>query len=100
MEKGIEGNIYHLSPDQGVAVRDVVRTICEKMGKKFDECTVGVAERLGQDAAYVIDSTRARTELGWAPKISLEQGLQGVVSWIDEKWGAISKESLDYVHKA
>ena len=57
LERGELGRIYNLSPDQGVSVRDVVRTICQRMGKPFEQCTEIVAERPGQDAAYVIEHT-------------------------------------------
>lgn len=100
MERGRNGQMYHLSPDGGVAVRDVVQLICSKLGKDFAACTKAVAERLGQDKAYVIDSTKARTELGWKPQVSLEQGIAGVIGWINEEWPRIEKETLDYVHKA
>jgi dTDP-glucose 4,6-dehydratase len=65
LERGEVGQIYHLSPPRGIAVRDVVRTIAERFGKQVDEVADDVGERPGQDAAYVIDSTRARRELEW-----------------------------------
>lgn len=100
MEKGRPGEIYHLSPDDGYSVRDVVKRICDLIGKDFGASTVVVGERLGQDAAYVIDSRRAREEFGWSPKISLEEGLKGVISWIGNYWDQIQGEPLDYQHKA
>jgi dTDP-glucose 4,6-dehydratase len=45
LESGRIGELYHLSPDAGIAVRDVVRTICERMGKSFDEWSETVDER-------------------------------------------------------
>ena len=99
MERGEPGQIYHLSPDRGVAVRDVVRMICERMGRDFGASTVAVGERLGQDAAYVIDSAKARRAFGWAPAIALEEGLAGVVAWIEESWEQLQEESLEYVHR-
>jgi dTDP-glucose 4,6-dehydratase len=99
MEAGEPGSIYHLSPDQGLAVREVVRLICERTGKAYEAATTAVAERPGQDAAYVIDSSRARRELGWSPSISIEEGLDDVVRWIDDNWTLISKEPLEYVHR-
>ena len=80
-------------------MRDVVRMICELMGRDFETFTVAVGERLGQDAAYVIDSTRARGEFGWSPKISLEEGLAGVIAWVEGNWEQIQREPLEYVHK-
>jgi dTDP-glucose 4,6-dehydratase len=99
LEGGTLGERYHLSPDSGVAVRDVVSTICRTMGTEFDDCVDIAPERPGQDAAYVIDSTKARKSLGWAPRISLEEGIVEVVSWVDQNWDAISNSPLDYIHK-
>lgn len=100
LERGRIGELYHLSPDRGVEVREVVRTIAERLGRKFEEVTDIVAERPGQDAAYVIDSTKARTELGWKPAISLQQGLDDVVQWVDGNWDAIKTLPLEYQHTA
>ena len=99
MQRGQSGAIYHLSPDSGYAVRDVVRSICEQMGRDFAKSTQSVGERLGQDAAYVINSSRARGELGWRPMVAIEEGLSQVIAWVNENWDAIQKEPLDYVHK-
>lgn len=99
MEKGRVGEIYHLSPDQGIAIRAVIKSICDKMGVIFEEGTKTVSERLGQDAAYVIDSTRAREELDWSPRVSLEAGLAEVIAWIEGNWEQIQKEPLEYIHK-
>ena len=99
MEKGCPGEIYHLSPDSGIAVRDVVRTICRKMGIDFEKATRIVAERLGQDAAYVIDSSKARQEFGWRSDITFDDGISEVIKWIQDNWDEIKNEPLEYVHR-
>ena len=99
METGRPGRIYHLSPERGYAVREVVERICALVGRDVGEATAAVDERLGQDAAYVIDSTRARTELGWRPAVSIDEGLAGVVRWVDQNWNEIQREPLEYVHR-
>ena len=99
LDRGTTGTIYHLSPDQGIAVRDVVHTIAERMGRQFEDVTTIEPERPGQDAAYVIDSSRARTELGWTPTVSREDGIGEVVDWIEHYWDDICNESLEYQHK-
>lgn len=99
MEKGKVGEMYHLSPDRGYAVREVVQTICEAMNCSFSDSTETVAERLGQDAAYVIDSTKARTELAWKPEISLTDGIADVIKWVNEFWPEIQQQPLEYIHK-
>jgi len=100
LERGRTGHIYHLSPDGGVEVRAVVRMLCERMGVNFENATRVVDERPGQDAAYVIDSGKARAEFGWLPAIDLETGLAEVVAWVDESWRAITGEPLEYRHSA
>lgn len=99
MQEARAGTIYHLSPEKGYAVGDVVRMICDLLGHQFEACTVTVGERLGQDAAYVIDSARARQELGWVPKVSLEDGLAEVIGWVEDNWEQIKREPLEYVHR-
>lgn len=99
LEHGKEGELYHLSPDAGISVKEVVQTICDTVGKNFSECTETVEERPGQDAAYVIDSTKARKELGWAPEIGIKKGLEEVLAWVDEYWTEINNHSLSYDHK-
>lgn len=100
MEKGRKGEIYHFSPDQGVAVKDVVKTICDKMGVDFQKATTIAPERLGQDKAYTIDSTKARREFGWVPEVSLDEGISRTVAWVDSYFAEIEKEPLHYIHKA
>ena len=100
LERGRPGHVYHLSPDEGVAVRDVVRLMCDRMGKRFEDSTRVVDERPGQDAAYVIDSSKARAELGWRPQVALDAGLAEVVDWVGEYWGEIQGAPLEYRHTA
>ncbi len=96
---GKPGSIYHLSPPQGHSVKSIVEKICQKMNRDFKSSTENVADRLGQDAAYVIDSARAQKEFNWSAKISLDEGLAGVVDWVEENWQDIQKEPLEYQHK-
>ncbi|SME99017.1 dTDP-glucose 4,6-dehydratase [Tistlia consotensis] len=100
LTRGEIGQRYHLSPDGGVAVRDVVAEIAKRLGKSLEEVTETVADRPGQDAAYVIDSTKAREAFGWRARISLEEGIDETVSWVEDNWDFIRSQSLDYEHKA
>lgn len=99
MKKGRHGEIYHLSPDKGIAVKDVVNIIAQNLGVPFEKVARTVEERLGQDAAYVIDSSKARDEFGWTNEISINEGLKNVINWINENWDVIKKEPLEYIHK-
>jgi dTDP-glucose 4,6-dehydratase len=59
-----------------------------------------VGERLGKDAAYLLDSSKLRTELGWRDSVSLDQGLDACIAWAKENLDELRKQPFDYVHKA
>lgn len=98
MEQGRNGGIYHLSPEKGMPVSQVVKLICRKMGVDYKKATKVIAERPGQDKAYVIDSGKARKELGWNPVVSFNAGVDGVISWIENNWQIIRILPHEYKH--
>lgn len=101
MINGKNGQIYHLSPsDSCIAIKNVVRLICDEIGKDFNSSTKAVAERIGQDKAYIIDSSKASRELGWNPKIPFNEGLRDVIQWVETKWDEISHQPFEYIHMA
>jgi len=99
MIRGTPGEIYHLSPDRGYAVREVVEMICRLMGVSFNEVTDVVDERLGQDKAYVINSSKIKSITQWKSEIPMEFGLTGVIDWINRNWDFIQKSPVEYIHK-
>jgi len=98
MEKGEIGQVYHLSPDQGISVKDVVQNICDKMSIPFSTIVKEVLERLGQDKAYVIDSSKIR-KLGWKPIIPFGEGIKGTIDWVESNYQDILNQPLLYLHK-
>jgi len=99
LQRGRIGERYHLSPEGGTAVRKIVATIAARLGRELSEVSLDVADRPGQDAAYVIDSTKARTEFGWRPEQPLEDGLGEVIDWVDEHWPLIREMPLTFEFK-
>ncbi len=98
MENGRIGQIYHLSPSHGISIKDVVKHICNKMKVSFEDNTEIAKERLGQDKAYVIDSSRARKELNWSDEISFSEGIERTIDWVNDNYEEIKKERLAYCH--
>ncbi len=99
LKAGKIGEIYHLSPKKGISVADVVKIICKQMDVEFAEVVKITPERLGQDKAYIIDSTKAKLDLGWQQNIEFEEGINQVISWVNQNWSTIKKLPLDYLHK-
>lgn len=91
--------IYHFSSTSTETVADVVGLVCRLMGHDPAAATEVVGDRVGQDARYWLDWSRARAELGWTPGVDLEAGTKEVIAWVEEHWDAIRAEPLEYVHR-
>ena len=100
LERGINGEVYHLSPEKGVSIRSVVQRVCEETGVLFDEVTEISPDRIGQDSVYTIDSSKVRKELGWSPTVKFQEGIKEVVNWIDKNWDHIRHLPLEYEHNS
>ncbi len=98
-ENGKAGETYHISTDRIISIKDLVKLICDKMDVDFNDHVEIVDERPGKDAAYCLDSTKLRKTLDWKDKITLEEGLDEVVSWVDKNMDALQKQRFDYIHK-
>ena len=83
LRRGRIGEVYNLG---GMAERpnlDIVRAILALTGR--DESLIRyVTDRPGHDRRYAIDCSKAMNELGWTPRVSLEQGLRDTVRWYRE----------------
>ena len=87
LQKGEVGRTYNIGGENEAKNIDLVQTICGTLDQKrptdtpyADQITY-VTDRPGHDLRYAIDPTRIRTELGWRPSVTLEQGLELTVQW-------------------
>lgn len=68
---------------------DIVKSICsildelrpKQEGGSYVDQIVHVTDRLGHDFRYAINPTKIRTQLGWSPKYTFEDGLRKTVEW-------------------
>ena len=97
---GAPGETFHISTDTVITIRALVEMICAKLGVRFEDNVEVVGERLGKDAAYRLDSSKIRRELGWSDQISLGQGVEETVRWIDQFFDDLRALPMQYVHKA
>jgi dTDP-glucose 4,6-dehydratase len=83
-----------------MSVRQVVETIAARLGVDFHQAVEIVDERPGQDATYVIDSSKARAEFNWSPQVDLAAGIDEVVGWVEANMPVLSKIPWEYQHRA
>ncbi|SHJ84008.1 dTDP-glucose 4,6-dehydratase [Shimia gijangensis] len=93
--KGAVGRSYNIGGENERTNLELVRTLCAILDQKrpktagsyADQITF-VADRPGHDARYAIDPNRIRTELGWRPSVTVEEGLEKTVEWYldNEVW--------------
>lgn len=94
LQKGQTGHSYNIGGENEAKNIDLVRTICAEMDRlrpdaaPHDRLITFVTDRPGHDRRYAIDPTRIRTELGWRPSVTVEQGLRLTVEWYleNEDW--------------
>jgi len=95
LERGALGESYNIGGENERTNLELVQTLCaildelrpRKTGSYSEQITF-VTDRPGHDARYAIDPSRIRTELGWRPSVTVEEGLRRTVTWYleNEDW--------------
>ena len=80
LEGGKAGEVYNFGSDNEWANIQIVHRLLEILGKGKDSIE-HVKDRPGHDRRYAIDAAKARTQLGWAPRIPFSEGLAQTVDW-------------------
>ncbi len=83
LEKGKIGDIYNISSGIFRENLEVTLMLVNIMGKGTELINF-VEDRKGHDFRYAIDSSKIRKELGWEPKVKLEEGLKDTVRWFTD----------------
>jgi dTDP-glucose 4,6-dehydratase len=94
------GEVFHFSTARFISIRDLVSMICVMMGVAFEDSVSIVDDRPGKDSAYLLDSAKAHTILGWKDTITLEQGLDETIRWVRDNLEFLKNQPDYYIHKA
>ncbi len=89
IHQGKPGEVYNIGGNNEVKNIDLVKVICQLMDELATDLPVSpahnliefVKDRPGHDRRYAIDSSKIKTELGWTPSVTIEEGLRKTVQW-------------------
>ena len=108
---GLPGETYNIGGNNEVENINLVHMLCGFMDKLAPELPLKPSEKLitfvkdraGHDRRYAINATKIKTDLGWTPSVTIEEGLFLTVQWYlnhGEWWKPLlSQEYQDYYHK-
>lgn len=82
MRRGVEGEIYNVTPDQETTNLILTHKVLEAFGAGEDSIR-HVPDRPGHDRRYSIDGAKLRS-LGWQPRVDLDTGLARTIAWYRE----------------
>ena len=80
LKRGKVGETYHVGSGVEKTIEEIADTVLAALGKPASLKTI-VPDRPGHDRRYLLDITKIRTELGWTPSISFEDGIAETVEW-------------------
>ena len=80
LQNGTVGEVYNIGGHNEMKNIDIVRLICEKLGKPESLITY-VTDRKGHDMRYAIDPAKIHAELGWLPETMFADGIGRTIDW-------------------
>ncbi len=110
LKKALPGSVYNIGGNNEWKNIDIVHLVCDlldgRLGRASGEnrsLITFVTDRLGHDRRYAIDASRLKSDLGWSPSYTFEQGIAETIDWYlaNQEWvdGVTSGAYRDYCQK-
>jgi dTDP-L-rhamnose 4-epimerase len=79
------GGVFNIASGEDRSVNDVARLLAKAMGRSDLEPEIAGKTRIGDVRHNIPDITKARTELGYTPKMDFEKGLAELSEWVAQQ---------------
>lgn len=80
LQKGKEGEIYHVGGHHELTNLQVVKTILQVL-KKPESLIRFVLDRPGHDLRYALDLVKIKEQLHWSPSANFDEGIHLTIKW-------------------
>ncbi len=80
LERGRVGETYNVGSGVEASIEEIADCVLDALGKPASLKTI-VPDRPSHDRRYLLDSSKLRNELGWAPLVPFDRGLAETVRW-------------------
>ena len=77
---GKAGEVYNIGGNSELTNIEIVKLVLKILGKSEDLISY-IKDRPGHDRRYAIDASKIKRELGWEPKTTFFEGIEGTVRW-------------------
>jgi len=87
LSKGSPGQTYHVGTGDEFSIEEIADRILAEL-QKPDTLKTTVPDRPSHDRRYLLDSSKIRAELGFAPQVQFDQGIRETIQWYrsHESW--------------
>lgn len=93
-DEQVRGQAFNFSPQEALSVLKLVQAIRQLMNCTDVELNVMNTAK-GEIHSQYLDSTKAKTIMGWEPKYSLEAGLSETIAWYKDYFSVRSSIELN-----
>ncbi len=80
LRHGRAGEVYNIGGGADLTNKELTARLLEACGAGWDMVEY-VADRKGHDQRYSLDAGKIRSELGYAPRVSFDDGIAATVEW-------------------
>jgi dTDP-glucose 4,6-dehydratase len=99
LEKGQIGETYHFSTSEFLTIKQAVERTLGLVGVDFNAVIDLSSDRPGKDMAYLMDASKAITNLGWKPQFDFDAGVIHTIKWVRKNINEMCNLPWDYQHK-
>ena len=86
LKKGVPGEVYNIGGNNERTNLEITEAILAALNKPRDLIRF-VADRLGHDRRYAIDSSKIKKELDWEPSYTFDRAMEETVNWyVQNRW--------------